>query len=1030
MNKKTPVLLLSFFVLCLCSCATKMTLEEAQKTAVSISGQAADVPHRRINDIVAILDQPGHFDSHVVNSLMKKTDEKLPPQAASRDYYARGQAAWELGRYQQGIADLRKAVALDRGEPIHNYMPYLYLCLAEKKFGNFRTAMQLCEDSLNISSTKSTGTLYNLAVMYAILGKMDKAAEMQNRLDSWCRRVRDSQDALLCDYRKASLSAFLLEFSSQSAQAESLLRERIGLAKGLITEYPSIMVETKMDLAENLIRQKRFTDAEIQIRQALQENLALVGVNSPLTAEILRIFGNIFIAQGRIDDAEKITARAIRIGGVLESSQQSVFAHRARAQAGNLLVMRGSFGEALQQYNLAKDGLRNYQYQQDQYIANNPFYKLALIMTGNAEDVAKAATIALDEANKKLIAGDYGQAVDRALLGMIGKRQGNIPAALHAFAAALPVLESSQTNASDYARTRLLGFVIDDYIDLLAQIKEAKREKELGIDATDVAFKLAETARRHSLQGDIAASSVRGAATSPALAELVRKEQDAEKTIGILQANLSDLLAAPADEVVEKGIKTVNERMGQLIAARSVIREEIKKNYSNYDNFINPSTPSLAATRVKLRKGEALISIHSTGDKSYIWAVPYQGEVRFAISPIGSAELKRLVSELRRSLDCQPLQIGDIPEFNATLAYELYSRLLKPVEDVWKKELTDLLIVPSPAIGQLPLSVLLTEPAPSDMDGNVLFDKYKNYPWLMRKVSLAVVPSASSLVMLRNVVKKDDAARKTFIGFGDPIFTKEQLARADEKGEQITLVRRGAISVRGVRIMDKGSLDNDRIESANLNALNRLPDTAEELKNIAQALNADQDKDVLLGLEATKTNVMTMNLRNRKIIAFATHALVPGDLDGLQQPALALSPSAVTGKENDNGLLAVEDILKLNLNSDWVVLSACNTAAAGGAGADALTGLCRAFFYAGTETVLASMYPVETTSARKLVTNLFENQGDSQIESRARALQRSMLNLMAKENLIDKQSGKIAASYAHPFFWAPFIIVGESGLAP
>ena len=73
------------------------------------------------------------------------------------------------------------------------------------------------------------------------------------------------------------------------------------------------------------------------------------------------------------------------------------------------------------------------------------------------------------------------------------------------------------------------------------------------------------------------------------------------------------------------------------------------------------------------------------------------------------------------------------------------------------------------------------------------------------------------------------------------------------------------------------------------------------------------------------------------------------------------------------------------------------------------------------------MYPVETTSARKLVTGIFQEQNGGAKLSRSQALRRSMLNLMDKENFIDETTGRIAASYAHPLFWAPFVIVGDPG---
>ena len=168
-----------------------------------------------------------------------------------------------------------------------------------------------------------------------------------------------------------------------------------------------------------------------------------------------------------------------------------------------------------------------------------------------------------------------------------------------------------------------------------------------------------------------------------------------------------------------------------------------------------------------------------------------------------------------------------------------------------------------------------------------------------------------------------------------------------------------------------------------------------------------------------------MDLSDRQVIAFATHALVPGDLDGLDQPAIALSAPTVTN-DNEDGLLTMGEVLKLKLNADWVVLSACNTGASDGAGAEAVSGLGRAFFYAGTRAILVSMWPVETTSAKKLTTGLFMYQKENPKLSRARALQKSMLSLIDSPGIKDEISGKIIASYAHPLFWAPFTIIGDS----
>jgi CHAT domain-containing protein len=286
------------------------------------------------------------------------------------------------------------------------------------------------------------------------------------------------------------------------------------------------------------------------------------------------------------------------------------------------------------------------------------------------------------------------------------------------------------------------------------------------------------------------------------------------------------------------------------------------------------------------------------------------------------------------------------------------------------------------------------------------------------------------LVTLRKL-PKGDRSRKAFAGFADPIFNTAQLDQTEkERAQHMSMpsnqTDRVNVHVRGIRISETGNLDSEKITSCHLGSLNRLLDTAEEIRSIAAALNADLSRDIFIGERASEHRVKTMDLTDRQVIAFATHALIPGDLDGLDQPALALCSPSITGYAED-GLLTMGEIMKLRMNADWVVLSACNTGAADGAGAEAVSGLGRAFFYAGTRAILVSMWPVETTSARKLTTGLFRYQQEDKKLSRARALQKSMLALIDGAGLKDDATGKVIASYAHPIFWAPFIVVGESG---
>ena len=122
----------------------------------------------------------------------------------------------------------------------------------------------------------------------------------------------------------------------------------------------------------------------------------------------------------------------------------------------------------------------------------------------------------------------------------------------------------------------------------------------------------------------------------------------------------------------------------------------------------------------------------------------------------------------------------------------------------------------------------------------------------------------------------------------------------------------------------------------------------------------------------------------------------------------------------------MEEILSLKLDADWVVLSACNTGAGAVAGAEAASGLGRAFFYAGTRALLVTNWSVHSQSARELMTDLFKRQADDPKLTRGEAMRQAMLALIDGPGYIGSD-GKTEFSYAHPLFWAPYSIIGDGG---
>jgi CHAT domain-containing protein len=171
------------------------------------------------------------------------------------------------------------------------------------------------------------------------------------------------------------------------------------------------------------------------------------------------------------------------------------------------------------------------------------------------------------------------------------------------------------------------------------------------------------------------------------------------------------------------------------------------------------------------------------------------------------------------------------------------------------------------------------------------------------------------------------------------------------------------------------------------------------------------------------TRVKQSKLDQYRIVYFATHGLLAGEVAEYAklnaEPALVLSlPDKPT--EFDDGLLKASEVAQLKLNADWVVLSACNTAAEERPGAEALSGLARAFFYAGSRSLMVSHWEVETISAAALMTGTFDALAANPGLSNGEALRRSMLEMI--DNAQHPQ-------WAEPRFWAPFVVVGEPAKA-
>ncbi len=1014
-------------------------------------------PPRSISDITAILD--GEKPDEKMIAELKSDADAAPTRKESREdlaqfYFDRANARSQLGRLAEAVADANKAVEVGRGVVSPNMMGRMmqlqsmqYSLAGDPKHA-LEIMQKLLRESAGVPGAKGYQFNANRAVA-AILIQMGDIAQAEAYLRRSLTAIQEPRTSGLPGWR-ASYARFgqtwegeieisrgqIFEARGQFAEAEAAyrtaeVRKRAG-NKGLLeADNPpaeTVLLQTVdgtiLSQARMKARQGRLAEAEVDARRALLSRLKDTGKYNPVTPRFVMGLAGILVDQGRYHEAEQLARVALEINktvGVPDDSPPTV---QMLSSLAGILNLQRKNAEASEIFARIDKSIANWEPQRRQIIELNPARILALYDSDQLDAGIAAAEQLVKNQIGRVGENHFDTASARGTLAVGLMRAKRDADAIREFKAAIPIMmTSANENADDEnttvvaARSQRLQTIVESYLLLLA------RAEGTGSGVGEETFGLADAIRGRSVQQALAASSARAAAKDPALAELVRKEQDLTKQVNAQLGSLNNVLALPSTQRDEKGVQQIQASIAALRGERDKARQEIKQKFPSYADLVSPKPPSVAEIRATLADDEAMLSFYFGQNGSFVWAVPKSGPVAFAAVRAKIGDIESKIRKLREALEPQVAMISDIPPFDLKLGYELYELLLKPVESGWKPA-KNLIVVTNGALGLLPLSLLPTAPAEVAQDEDPLFVGYRNAPWLARTHAVSTVPSAAALRTLRQL-PPGKAGRGDLVAFGDPYFNRDQEAEAEGEAK-VEVADSGGNVTRGMPLKRRNSPKLEGVDNAELGLLPRLPDTAHELKSIALALQADPSKVLFLGKSATESAVKTMNLSGFRILAFATHGLVPGELNGLTQPALALSSPSVTGEGGD-GLLTMEEILGLKLDADWVILSACNTGAGAGAGAEAASGLGRAFFYAGTRALLVTNWSVHSQSARQLVTDLFKRQADDPKLSRSEALRQAMMALVDGPGYLNSE-GKTEFAYAHPLFWAPYTIIGDGGV--
>ncbi len=1016
---------------------------DASKLVAAALSKPQTVPPRTISDITAILDQEKP-DPVRLAKMRSASDAEPPanadPVALANFYFGRARARADLGRSRDAIADATRAIELATGKADQIVVNTYRQTLAAQLIVTGETKLALGE-YLKIAAdgerSQNKGFLFvvyrQVVIISLLLGDFDRAqAYVQKTLalwqtaramagfashgGTWEASVEDVQGRL------AEARGQIDEALRRYQRAEQLRRSNIEKSATAVVPVPRSLLESAADdllltVARVKSRLGRLAEAETDARRALLNRLKATGKYNPQATNAIAALGRQLIEQGRYDEATRLISASIAVYGEIGVAEDSQVWVRTLHSLATVQALQSDWTGAGGSFAAIDRATKDWESQRRTALLDTHALVETLYHTQKV-DAGLAVASRLFESNRARLGEQHPDTVLARAHYAAGLAQaGRDTDALKEFAAAVPLLTATafNTDSDDVinaaARTRYIQVVVESYIGLLARTNPSA-------ETAGETFRLADTVRGRAVQKALTASGARMNTSDMALAAAVRQEQDLRQQIGAQLGQLNRLLALPASERDAVGVAGMQKQIETMRTQHAQVRADLDKRFPDYADLIDPKPPTAAQIKDILRPGEALLSFYFGRDGSFVWAISKDGPIEFARIGEDAAAIEAKIAKLREALEPQAAMVSDIPRFDLASSHELYKTLLEPVKGGWQNA-KSLIVVTNGALGLLPLGLLTVAPHDLANDGP-MFAGYRAAPWLARSHAVAMVPSASALRTLRRLPPGSDK-REKLIAFGDPYFSPQQAVEAAKPPVQLA----AAAQTRGIPLARRSAPDVTGVDSASLALLPRLPDTADELKSIALALQADPAKALHLGKRANEQVVKTTNLSGFKVVVFATHGLVSGEIDGLTEPALALSAPSVAGVDGD-GLLTMSEILSLKLDADWVVLSACNTGAAAGVGAEAASGLGRAFFYAGTRAILVTNWSVHSQSARELVTDLFRRQAADAKLSRAEALQQAMLALLDGKGFTDDKSETVFA-YAHPLFWAPYSIIGDGG---
>jgi CHAT domain-containing protein len=592
-----------------------------------------------------------------------------------------------------------------------------------------------------------------------------------------------------------------------------------------------------------------------------------------------------------------------------------------------------------------------------------------------------------------------GSSPEGRLLLDLGRAQiaaGATDAALDSFGQAFAVFKTARGSLGSSADAAA------PYFDLLITLSQ--KQPDHAADYAARFFAASQAVVSDATASTISRLAARVASGDDATAGLVRAVDDTRRELAAAESRIAALQTRNA--YVGDAKIAAEAELKQLQTQLAAVNEALLNANPRYDQLVSADA-TLGDLQKALRPGEVYLKTLLLGGRGYGILISPEAAVPYAI-PMERQAVVDAAAALRAPMEGAGESLDD---FDVAASHDLFKTLFGPVSDRLLKA-RHLIYEPDSKLISLPVSLFVTDQASVDRvkarthAANQPGD-YRDVAWLGAKLDSSLVLSASTFLQARTF--QPSHARRLFRGFGDP-----ELARADPRA-YAALFREGAASLAQTSDAARVRKICDASRAALLK-IDALPDTDKEVHVIAASLSAPAD-DVTTGQAFDDAAIRaSQGLGDYKILYFATHALLPMPDACVPEPALLTS----LGAGDSQGALDASDIVKLKLDAELIVLSACDTGGSGSSddsqsglagGGEALGGLTRAFIYAGARGLLVSHWSVDSAATERLMTSLFSSPADTE----AQALQRAQAQMQADPRM------------SHPYFWAPFTIVGDGG---